>query len=236
MAKQTERTRQARQTQRAPRRADGLSREVIVEAVSDLLDEGGEAALTLRALTTRLNTGYGAVYHHVANRDDMLAAATDDVLARVLTGAVGVVVDADPRKALRALAGGLFDAIDAHPWVGAQLSRQPSRPALLEMYEAVGRLLDALGVPEHALFDAASALMNYILGVAGQNAANTRHLADSDADRSAFLGGVAAQWSELDPAKYPYVHKAAAQLREHDDREQFLAGVDIFLAGIATLR
>jgi hypothetical protein len=32
------------------------------------------------------------------------------------------------------------------------------------------------------------------------------------------------------------VHKASAPLREHDDREQFLAGVDIFLAGIATLR
>jgi hypothetical protein len=32
------------------------------------------------------------------------------------------------------------------------------------------------------------------------------------------------------------VRKAATHLREHDDREQFLAGVDIFLAGIATLR
>jgi len=29
--------------------------------------------------------------------------------------------------------------------------------------------------------------------------------------------------------------RAAAHLREHDDREQFLAGVDLFLAGIATL-
>jgi len=26
------------------------------------------------------------------------------------------------------------------------------------------------------------------------------------------------------------------QLRDHDDRQQFLAGVDIFLAGVATLR
>jgi hypothetical protein len=31
------------------------------------------------------------------------------------------------------------------------------------------------------------------------------------------------------------VHAAVTQLREHDDREQFLVGVDIFLTGIAAL-
>jgi len=215
------------------RRTDGLSKELIVKAATDLLDGGGEAALTLRALTTHLSTGYGAIYHHVANRGDLLAAATDDVIARVMTG---VVIDADPRDALRAVALGLFDTIDAHPWVGAQLSREPWRPALLEIYESVGRLLDAFGVPEQALVDAAGALVHYILGAAGQNAANSQILADSETDRSDFLSAVAARWSRLDPDQYPFVHKAATQLREHDDREQFLAGVDIFLAGVATLR
>jgi AcrR family transcriptional regulator len=214
------------------RRADGLSRELIVKVATDLLDAGGETALTFRALTTRLNTGYGAVYHHVANKSDLLAAATDDIIAGVMTG---VVVDAEPREALRAVALGLFDAIDAHPWVGAQLSREPWRPALLEIYERIGGLLDALAVPERALFDAAGALVNYVLGVAGQNAANARLLADSAADRADFLTTVAAQWARLDPDSYPFVHKAATHLREHDDREQFLAGIDIFLAGIATL-
>ena len=78
--------------------------------------------------------------------------------------------------------------------------------------------------------------MNYVLGVAAQNAANARLLAGSDTDREAFLETAAAQWAQLDPARYPFVHAAATQLREHDDREQFLAGVDIFLAGISALR
>jgi AcrR family transcriptional regulator len=223
----------AERTRRAPRRTDGLSKELIVKAAAEILDGGGEAALTFRTLTARLATGYGAIYHHVANKSDLLAAATDDVIARVMAG---VVVDADPREALRGVALGLFDAIDAHPWVGAQLSREPWRPALLEIYESIGRLLDALDVPEQALFDAAGALVNYVLGVAGQNAANARILADREADRSAFLSAVAAQWSQLDPERYPFVHKVATRLPEHDDREQFLAGIDIFLAGIATLR
>jgi AcrR family transcriptional regulator len=223
----------AKKNQRAPRRTDGLSKELIVRAATDILDTGGETALTFRALTTRLNTGYGAIYHHVANKSDLLAAATEEVIAGVMGGAV---TDAEPREALRTVALGLFDAIDAHPWVGAHLSREPWRPGLLEIYERIGSLLDALDVPERALFDAAGALVSYVLGVAGQNAANARVLADGEGDRSAFLDAVAAQWSRLDPDRYPFVHKAATHLREHDDREQFLSGVDLFLAGIATLR
>jgi hypothetical protein len=46
-------------------------------------------------------------------------------------------------------------------------------------------------------------------------------------DRSAFLATVAAQWAQLDPAKYPSVHAARTQLREYDGREQFLAGIDL---------
>ncbi len=217
---------------RAPRRTDGLSKEVIVQAAAAILDDGGEAALTFRALTARLSTGYGAIYHHIANKSDLLAAATDAVIAGVLGDAV---VGAEPREALRTVSLGLFDAIDAHPWVGAQLYREPWRPALLEIYERIGELLVALDVPGRALFDAAGALVNYVLGVAGQNAANAR-LAAAGADREAFLGAVAARWASLDPDEYPFVHQAANQLREHDDREQFLAGVDLFLAGIATLR
>jgi AcrR family transcriptional regulator len=215
---------------RKERRADMLSKERIVEAAIEILDADGEGALTFRALAARLATGSGAIYWHVASKGDLLAAATDDVIAGVTAGAA---TGADPREALRTVALGLFDAIDDHPWVGAQLAREPWRPALLEVYESIGSLLDAVGVPERALFDAAGALVNYILGVAGQNAANSRA---AHTDRTAFLRDIAARWSRLDPVKYPFVHRAAAELPEHDDRDQFLAGVDIFLAGIATLR
>jgi AcrR family transcriptional regulator len=221
----------AARSQRAPRRTNSLSRDVIVKAATEILDAEGEDALTLRALTVRLTTGYGAIYHHVADRSDLLAAAADDVIAGVGTGQG---TGTEPREALRAVALSLFDAIAAHPWVGAQLIREPWRPALLDIYESIGAQLQAAGVPERSRFDAAGTLMNYILGVAGQNAANARALASSNMDRSAFLAGVAARWAQLDPAKYPSVHRAAIQLGEHDDRDQFLAGVDFILAGIET--
>src|ERR1700728_2011547 len=128
----------ATKSQRAPRRTEALSKEVIVKAATEILDAEGEDALTLRALTVRLATGYGAIYHHVADRNDLLAAATDHVIAPIVTG---LDAGAGPRPALRALACGLFDAIVAHPWTGAQLKRDPLRPALLDIYESISQQL-----------------------------------------------------------------------------------------------
>lgn len=222
----------ATRTQRPERRTDALSKERIIATAIEILDAGGEGALTVRALAARLATGSGAIYWHVADKNELLAAATDEVIARVMTE---LVSGAEPREAIRAIALGVFDAIDAHAWVGSQLFREPWRPAMLQIVESVGGRLQTLGVPEKAQFDSASALVHYILGVAGQNAANARLLVH-ETDRSAFLASVAARWVQLDPAQYPFVRQMATQLRDHDDREQFLAGVDLILAGIATVR
>src|SRR6204780_677400 len=107
----------ATRTQRTERRTDALSKERIVETAIEILDTDGESALTFRALTARLATGAGAIYHHVAGKEELLAATTDDVIASVTTGSAGA---AGPREAIRGVALGLFDAIDARPWVGAQ--------------------------------------------------------------------------------------------------------------------
>ncbi|MFF0492274.1 TetR/AcrR family transcriptional regulator [Nocardia sp. NPDC004068] len=217
--------------QRSERRADALSKERIVETAIEILDTEGENALTFRALAARLATGAGAIYWHVANKNDLLTAATEAVVARALTEGDDA---AEPRQAIRDIALGVFDAIDAHPWVGTQLTREPWQAAMLSIFEGLGGRLPALGVPEPAQFDAASALLNYVLGVAGQNAANAREHARAT-DRRAFLGAVAARWSALDPRRYPFLNRAAERLPDHDDREQFLAGIDLILAGIETL-
>jgi Tetracyclin repressor-like, C-terminal domain len=146
-----------------------------------------------------------------------------------------VVKDAGPREAIRAIALGVFDALDAHPWVGGQLSREPWHSAMLQIFEGIGEQLQALGVPERAQFDCASALLNYVLGLAGQFAAGAR-LIPPGTDRAAFLATFTEQWAQLDPAEYPFVRRVAAQLPGHDDREQFLAGVNLILAGIGTVR
>ena len=219
-------------TQRAERRTDALSKERIVETAIEILDTEGESALTFRALAARLATGSGAIYWHVASKDELLAAAANDVITRVMTEVGG---GPQPREVIRAIALGVFDAIDAHPWVGTQLSREPWQLAVLQILEGTGSQLQALGVPGQAQFNCASALVSYVLGLAGQYAAGAR-LLPRDTDRTAFLAATAARWAQLDPARYPFAHQVATQLPGHDDREQFLAGIDLILAGIATVR
>jgi AcrR family transcriptional regulator len=217
-------------TRRTERRADALSKARIVEAAIAILDAEGESALTFRALAARLATGSGAIYWRIADKDDLLGAATDHVVAGVMTT---LAPGSKPRDAIRALALGVFDAIDAHPWVGGQLSRDPWQYAVLRILEGVGGQVQALGVPQHAQFNAVTALMSFILGLAAQYTVSAG--LPRDADRSAFLGAIAAKWAQLDPAEHPFVRQLATQLPGHDDREQFLAGIDLILAGIETV-
>src|ERR1700759_4869684 len=100
-------------------RTDALSRERIVEAAVAMLDVAGESGLTFRALAAQLRTGPGAIYWHVANKDELLTAAAETVLAHAMAADVG---GGTPQDAIRAVALGVFDAIDEHPWVGAELT------------------------------------------------------------------------------------------------------------------
>ncbi|HVV24688.1 MAG TPA: TetR/AcrR family transcriptional regulator C-terminal domain-containing protein [Pseudonocardiaceae bacterium] len=220
-------------TRRPDRRTEALSRDRIVQAAVELLDTTGEAGLTFRTLTERLATGPGAIYWHVANKDELLTAATDALVATTLA-----IPPAQPPRTppdeIRAVAFALYDAIDAHPWLAGQLSTQMSRnpwgATTTRLFESVGRQVRALGVPEAGWFTATSALVLYVLGAAGQNAVNAHAGAG---DRGEFLDAAARAWAELDPDEYPFTRAVAGQLRDHDDREQFLAGVDLVLAGIS---
>ncbi|MFK5037173.1 hypothetical protein ACI4BF_28880, partial [Klebsiella pneumoniae] len=78
-----------------------------------------------------------------------------------------------------------------------------------------------------AQWAAVGTLLNYILGVGGQNAANGQLARAQQIDRSDFLGSVATVWSELDAGDYPFTRSLADKLRSHDDREDFLGGFDL---------
>lgn len=211
------------------RREESLSRERIIEASIELLDASGEGGLTFRTLAERLSTGAGAIYWHIANKNDLLTAACDSVVARTVDSCL---IGTTPEETIRTLALGIFDAFDEHPWVGSTLTGAPGRLSIVRIVERLGQQFPALGVPVEDHWATVSALLNYILGVAGQNAANTLMAKKQNADRSEFLDAVATTWSQLDAKDYPFVRAVAGQLRVHDDRADFLAGIDIILKGI----
>jgi AcrR family transcriptional regulator len=220
-----------------PRREEALTRDRIIEASIELLDSSGEGGLTFRTLSERLATGPGAIYWHIANKSELLVAACDAVVARTMDALDAAnKPGATPQAIIRALALGMFDAIDAHPWVGSALIRAELQSPMVRIVERIGQQVRALGVPEKEQWATVSALFSYILGVGGQNAANGQFGRTRGIDRSDFLEAVSTVWSQLDPQEYPFVRSAAGQLRTHDDRADFLAGIDLILRGIDSPR
>lgn len=209
-----------------------MSRERIVDAAIALLDAGGADGLTFRALAERLATGAGAIYYHVANKSDLLTAACDSVIARTLAECA---VEGSPAAQIRAIALGLFDAIDAHAWVGSALAGAPGELPGVRILERIGRQVDALGVPHGAQWAAVCALVNYIMGVAGQNAANSQIARTHAYDRASLLDAMATRWSQLDAQQFSFTRSVADQLRNHDDRADYLTGLDLILQGMETL-
>lgn len=211
---------------RSPNRSIALSREQIVRATIELLDSLGESALTVRALTAHLATGRGAIYHYVDGKDELLAAAADGVIGAVFEGAVD---DPDPRQSLRILALAIFDALTAHTWLGTQLGREPMQPAVLRIWKGFGMQLQRLGLTGDALSNAGAALVNYLLGASAQYT-TTFDQHNDRVKRRAYLEVFAAELIRIDSDTI--AHETAATLVEHDDREQFLVGINIFLAGV----
>ncbi len=216
-----------------PRREESLSRERIVEATIELLDLSGEEGLTFRALSERLATGPGALYWYIANKSDLLTAACDAVVARTIDE---IVVATTPEATIRAVALGLFDVIDQHPWVGSVLTSAPGLSPMVRILEPIGQQICALGVPDEQQWAAVGALMAYMLGVSRQNAASGQLARTQGLDRSEFLEGVATAWSQLDAKMYPFSRSVAGQIRDHDDRVDFVAGIDLILRGIESPR
>jgi AcrR family transcriptional regulator len=210
------------------RREESLTRDRIVEVSIKLLDSKGESGLTFRALSQRLATGPGAIYWHIANKSDLLVAACDAVVARAINDTVVVTT---PEAEIRAVALAWFDLIDKHPWVGSGLTSAPLSP-IVRILERIGRQIRALGVPEEQQWAAVGALMAYILGVSSQNAANGQLARAGGLNRSDFLKEVSTAWSRLDPERYPFARSVAGRIRDHDDREDYLAGIDLILKGI----
>ena len=216
-------------TPRRPRRDDALSRERIIAASIELLDSGGEAALTFRALSDKLATGPGAIYGHIANKHDLLAAACDAIVSRTVDlGAAG----AAPAQTVRTVALAMFDAMDDHPWIGAALTWTAGQLTMVRIIECLGQQVRALGVAPEKHWATLSALLNFILGVGGQNAANAQAARARGAERAEVLGAVADHWSQLDAQAYPFVRSVAAQMSAHDDRADFLVGIDLILQGM----
>ena len=89
-----------------------LSRDRILRAALELVDESGIASLTMRRLAQGLGFEAMSLYNHVANKDDVL----DGILDLVLGESEPPSPTGDWDAAIRTSALSVHGALRRHPW------------------------------------------------------------------------------------------------------------------------
>lgn len=205
---------------------------MILQAAIALLDEGGEGALTFRALAARLGGGVGSVYWYVASREELLARAADEVMGQVLVATDGLGAHRPPIATLRSLGLALFGAMADHPWLAAYLLRDVElQPNSIRLYERFGQQVLRLELTPRQRFHAVSALLNYIVGVGADMAQSP--VDDPTAGTPPSLADAAALWRALPVEEFPFAHEVVEEFASHRNEDQFTAGLDLMLAGLA---
>ncbi|WP_238011619.1 TetR/AcrR family transcriptional regulator [Dactylosporangium sp. AC04546] len=68
-------------------KADGTTRDHLIESTRELLWERGYAATSPRAILDRAGAGQGSMYHHFTGKEDLAAAAMRDTAQQLLARA-----------------------------------------------------------------------------------------------------------------------------------------------------
>ena len=197
-----------------------LSRPLIVSTALDLVDRRGVDALTMRALARDLGADPMAVYRHVRDKEALLGALCDAVLA-----------DLDPfdldrpwRAQVERFAGQLRDALAARPSLAAVLASAPVTPAALALTQQAIVLMTDRGVPLDVAVGGLATVFAYVIGFAVTEASLPDAAQGRDELRRAalhHLGDPAVEPPHLDTA-----------LRLVETPADFGFGLDLILDGV----
>lgn len=123
-----------------------LSLDEILRVACELINRESVEAFTMRRLAEQLGRSTMATYRHVGNKDELLLAAADSVLARVqLPDTAGVPWN----ERFHALALATWAEIENARWIpGYLVSRQVTPPSLVRLRGALAEIVLELGLPK----------------------------------------------------------------------------------------
>jgi AcrR family transcriptional regulator len=157
---------------RPPRTRSGqptLTREQIVRAAIELLDAEGPAGLSMRRLGTRLGSGATSLYWHVANKEELLELAIDEVMGEIYVPERG---DTSWRIGFSVLANSMRSALLRHPWVIGLLGTKPTLgPHAMRVGERSVDLLTAAGFAGIEVAHVSALIHSHAIGAATTEAA-----------------------------------------------------------------
>jgi AcrR family transcriptional regulator len=212
----------------ATTRRKPLSRERVLAAALEVVDEQGIDALSMRKLGQSLGYEAMSLYNHVANKDDLLDGILDLVLAEM--------EPPDPAgglPAIRASALSAHEALKRHPWAATMLmSPGRIRPARIQYMEALLASLRGAGLSAETTYHAYHVLDAHITGFSLWASTHGKMPEDIE-DVRGFLDQM------LPAATYPHLHEHALQHLDegpHHHVSAFEFALDLLLGGLEPLR
>ncbi|MFD8419827.1 TetR/AcrR family transcriptional regulator [Streptomyces sp. NPDC059466] len=238
---------------RSGREQPALSRDQIVAEALRLLDSDGIDALSMRKLGTRLGAGATSLYRHVANKDELIELAIDEIYGEIEVpespGSPGASDPSDPsvssgsatwRADAVRCAQSLRGTMLRHPWIASVLGEMGMSylgPNAMRLAEGMLALFTRAGLPATEADQAASTLVAYVTGMATSEAAYLNVLARSGQTEQDWVNNV---WPTAEQAaeSYPHLRDGYAEQRGKDPRTSrdtnFQYGLDRVLDGLET--
>ena len=207
-----------------------LTRERVLQTAVALADAHGIAALSMRKLAEALGVEAMSLYHHFANKEEILDGMIDAVFGEIeLPAGRGGWKGALRRRAVSAR-----EALSRHGWaIGLMESRRNPGPATLRQHDAVLGCLRKGGFSIAAAAHAFSVLDSYTYGfVLQEQGLPFRTAEELEAVAEAILG-------QLPADEYPYFAEMAVQHALEPGyayAKEFEIGLDLVLDGIERLR
>jgi AcrR family transcriptional regulator len=207
-----------------------LNKQRVLGAAVALADRGGVRSLSMRKLAHELGVEAMSLYHHVANKDDILDGIVDVVFSEIELPSG----DADWKAAMRQRAISAREALLRHPWAtGLMESRSTPGPATLRHHDAVLGILRTAGFSVELAAHAFSVLDSYIYGFALQEA----NLPFDTPEETAEVAQ--AIMAELPADEYPHLTEMTVEhvlQPGYDFGNEFLFGLDLILDGLDRAR
>ncbi len=206
-----------------------LHRERVLHAAVALADRSGLDALSMRKLGEAVGVEAMSLYHHVANKDDLLNGMIDVVFSEIDLPSG----EADWKTAMRHRAISVRRVLSRHRWaIGLMESRPSPGPATLRHHDAVIGCLRNASFSVELTAHAYSVLDSYIYGFALQE----RSLPFDTPDETAELAQVILAQFPAD--EYPHLAELTTEhvLRPgYDYGNEFEFGLDLILDGLDRL-
>src|SRR5262245_51182540 len=179
----------------------GLTRDRVFRAAIRIADQGGIAALTMRKLAQELGVEAMSLYHHAADKDEVLDGMVDVVVSEINArvgeiGAPSGAPDTMWKTHVRQRILAAREVLLGHPWApGVIESRTTMSPTVLRYYDSLVQRLREAGLSVSLVHHAMHALGSRALGFT-QELFAPQNDGDSGVDVAAIMRG---QLAEEDP-------------------------------------